>query len=114
MKDIGVNKIIPSKKEKDVLLIATDGDGVYKLNLKQLTLNHFLKEDTRKPNKMNGSIIKDIYMDSANRIWNVIYPTGITIYTENILLTNGSCTQPITLIQLDKQLYKRSYGRFGR
>ena len=31
---------------------------------------------------MNGSIIKDIYMDSANRIWNVIYPTGITIYTE--------------------------------
>ena len=37
---------------------------------------------TRKPNKMNGSIIKDIYMDSANRIWNVIYPTGITIYTE--------------------------------
>lgn len=82
MKDIGVNKIIPSKKEKDVLLIATDGDGVYKPDLKQLTLNHFLKEDTRKPNKMNGSIIKDIYMDSANRIWNVIYPTGITIYTE--------------------------------
>lgn len=82
MKDIGVNKIIPSKKEKDVLLIATDGDGVYKLDLKQLTLNHFLKEDTRKPNKMNGSIIKDIYMDSANRIWNVIYPTGITIYRE--------------------------------
>lgn len=82
MKDIGVNKIIPSKKEKDVLLIATDGDGVYKLDLKQLTLNHFLKEDTRKPNKMNVSIIKDIYMDSANRIWNVIYPTGITIYTE--------------------------------
>lgn len=82
MKDIGVNKIIPSKKEKDVLLIATDGDGVYKLDLKQLTLNHFLKEDTRKPNKMNGSIIKDIYMDSANRIWYVIYPTGITIYTE--------------------------------
>lgn len=31
---------------------------------------------------MNGSIIKDIYMDSANRIWNVIYPTGITIYSE--------------------------------
>lgn len=82
MKDIGVNKIIPSKKEKDVLLIATDGDGVYKLDLKQLTLNHFLKEDTRKPNKMNGSIIKDIYMDNANRIWNVIYPTGITIYRE--------------------------------
>lgn len=82
MKDIGVNRIIPSKKEKDVLLIATDGDGVYKLDLKQQRLIHFLQEDTRRPNKMNGSIIKDIYMDNANRIWNVIYPTGITIYTE--------------------------------
>lgn len=31
---------------------------------------------------MNGSIIKDIYMDQNNRIWNVIYPIGITIYSE--------------------------------
>lgn len=31
---------------------------------------------------MNGSIIKDIYMDQSNRIWNVIYPIGITIYSE--------------------------------
>lgn len=31
---------------------------------------------------MNGSIIKDIYMDRTNRIWNVIYPIGITIYSE--------------------------------
>ena len=82
MKDIGINKIIPSKKEKNVLLIATDGDGVYKLDLEKQKLVQFLKEDTRRPNKMNGSIIKDIYMDNANRIWNVIYPTGITIYTE--------------------------------
>lgn len=82
MKDIGVNKIIPSRKEQDVLLIATDGDGVYKLDLKQRKLSRFLQEDTRNPNKMNGSIIKDIYMDHANRIWNVIYPTGITIYTD--------------------------------
>lgn len=82
MKDIGINKIIPSKKEKNVLLIATDGDGVYKLDLEKQKLVQFLKEDTRRPNKMNGSIIKDIYMDNTNRIWNVIYPTGITIYTE--------------------------------
>lgn len=95
MKDIGINKIIPSKKEKNVLLIATDGDGVYKLDLNRKELVHFLQEDTRRPNKMNGSIVKDIYMDNANRIWNVIYPTGITIYTENILHTNGSCTRPI-------------------
>ncbi len=83
MTDIGVNNIIPNRKDSMEVLIATDGDGVYKLNLKNNHLSHFLKEDTHNLNKMNGSIIKDIYMDKANRIWNVIYPTGITIYSEN-------------------------------
>lgn len=32
--------------------------------------------------QMNGSIIKDIYIDTAHRIWNVIYPTGLTVYSE--------------------------------
>ena len=49
---------------------------------KKKELSHFLKEDNESFNKMNGSIIKDIYMDQNNRIWNVIYPIGITIYSE--------------------------------
>lgn len=64
------------------MFIATDGDGVYKLDVKKKELSHFLKEDYESFNKMNGSIIKDIYMDQNNRIWNVIYPIGITIYSE--------------------------------
>lgn len=80
--DIGVNAIIPNNLNPDEVFIATDGDGVYKLNTRNNHLVHFLKEDTHSLNKMNGSIIKDIYMDSANRIWNVIYPIGITIYSE--------------------------------
>lgn len=83
MTDIGVNNIIPNRKDSMEVLIATDGDGVYKLNLKNHHLSHFLKEDTHSINKMNGSIIKDIYMDKADRIWNVIYPSGITIYSES-------------------------------
>lgn len=82
MIDIGVNAIIQSKKNPDEVLIATDGDGVYKLNISQKKLMHFLQEDSKHPNKMNGSIIKDIYIDQSERIWNVIYPTGITIYSE--------------------------------
>lgn len=81
LKDVGINTIKPYKTPYEVL-IATDGDGVYKLNLKTHQLEHFLKEDYEKPNKMNGSIIKDIYIDKAHRIWNVIYPTGITVYSE--------------------------------
>lgn len=82
LKDIGVNTIIPNRKNCDEVFIATDGDGVYKLNIPQKELSHFLQEDNESLNKMNGSIIKDIYMDRTNRIWNVIYPIGITIYSE--------------------------------
>lgn len=82
LKDIGINTIKPYDKTPHEVLIATDGDGVYKLNLKTHHFTHFLKEDYEHPNKMNGSIIKDIYIDKAHRIWNVIYPTGITVYSE--------------------------------
>lgn len=82
LKDIGINTIKPYYKNRNEVLIATDGDGVYKLNLKTHHFTHFLKEDYEKPNKMNGSIIKDLYIDKAHRIWTVIYPTGITVYSE--------------------------------
>lgn len=82
LKDIGVNTIIPNRKNSEEVFIATDGDGVYKLNLTHKQLSHFLQEDNESLNKMNGSIIKDLYMDRTNRIWNVIYPIGITIYSE--------------------------------
>lgn len=82
LKDIGVNTIIPNRKNSEEVFIATDGDGVYKLNVAQKRLSHFLQEDNESLNKMNGSIIKDLYMDRTNRIWNVIYPIGITIYSE--------------------------------
>lgn len=82
LKDVGLNTVKPYKKEANEVLIATDGDGIYKLNFTSKKLSHFLKEDYRKWNKMNGSIVKDICMDKSNRIWSVIYPTGITVYTE--------------------------------
>lgn len=82
MVDIGVNTIIQSPNNPDEVLIATDGDGVYKLNIPQKKLTGFLQEDSKHPNKMNGSIIKDLCIDRSGRIWSVIYPTGITIYSE--------------------------------
>ena len=82
MVDIGVNTIIQSQKDPNEVLIATDGDGVYKLNIPQKKLTEFLQEDSKHPNKMNGSIIKDLCIDRSSRIWSVIYPTGITVYSE--------------------------------
>ena len=80
--DVSINIIKPYGNSGYEVLIATDGDGVYKLNLKDKTFRSFLAEDYSRLNRMNGSIIKDLCIDNDGRIWNVIYPTGITIYTE--------------------------------
>ncbi len=82
LQDIGVNTIIANKSNSKELLIGTDGNGVYKLDLQKNTLLPFLQEDSKTPNHMNGRIIKDMFMDNDGRIWNVVYPTGITIYNE--------------------------------
>ena len=82
MKDIGINKIIPDRKHPDTLYIATDGKGIYRLEVKRQHLAPFLREDPHTPNKMNGNIIKDIYQDLSGRLWSVVYPTGITVYSE--------------------------------
>lgn len=82
LNDVNINTIKPYNKNSDEVLIATDGDGVYRLNLKTHRFTHFLKEDYIQHNKMNGSIIKDLCIDKSNRIWSVIYPTGITVYSE--------------------------------
>lgn len=82
LRDIRINRIIPYYKSPNEILIATDGDGVYWLDMKAHDCKRFLQENYLLPNKMNGSIIKDIYIDTAHRIWNVIYPTGLTVYSE--------------------------------
>lgn len=83
MKDIGINKIIPDRQRPDTLYIATDGKGIYRLEVSRGYLAPFLREDPHTPNKMNGNIIKDIYQDLSGRLWSVVYPTGITIYSEH-------------------------------
>lgn len=82
LKDINVNNIIPNRKNPNELLIATDGGGVLCLDIARKKMSQFLKEDSKQLNKMNGNIIKDIYMDKANRLWCVIFPIGVTVYSE--------------------------------
>ena len=81
LKDIGINIVKPFFDSTTEVLVATDGDGVYKLDITTGELSRFLQEDNLHPNKMNGSIVKDILIDQEQRVWNVIYPTGLTVYT---------------------------------
>lgn len=82
MKDVNINAVIPFHNSEEEVLIATDGNGVFKLNLKSKELKSFISVNHHYSNKMNGDIIKDIYQDEEGRIWMAVFPTGITIYSD--------------------------------
>ena len=82
LQDINVNSIIASKENENEVLIATNGAGVYKLNLGTYELTNFLNADHNHSNKMNCNIINDIYIDDDQKLWMAVYPIGITVYSE--------------------------------
>ena len=79
--DITVNTIIANPKKIDEVLIATNGAGVYKLNLFTRELSPFLIADHNHSNKMNGNIVNDIFIDKDDKLWMAIYPVGITLFS---------------------------------
>lgn len=82
LRDINVNSIIANKDSNNEVLIATNGTGVYKLNLSTYQLTEFLNADHNHSNKMNGNIINDLYIDDDHKLWMAVYPIGITVYSE--------------------------------
>ena len=82
MNDVNINAVIPYRKSEEEVLIATDGNGVYKLNLKSKHLDPFISVNHHYSNKMNGNIIKDIYEDEDKRLWMAVFPQSITVYSD--------------------------------
>lgn len=82
LQDVSVNAIIASKSNPYEVLIATNGAGVYRLNLTSYRLTPFLSADHNHSNKMNGNIINDLYIDDNQKLWMAVYPTGVTIYLD--------------------------------
>lgn len=82
MNDVNINTVIPYRDSEDEVLIATDGNGVYLLNLRTGYLSPFFSGHYPYSNKMNGDIIKDLYQDTEGRIWMSVFPTGVTIYSD--------------------------------
>ena len=80
MKDVTMNKAILATPSTEEVLIATDGNGVYKLNMHTLELRSYLSS-YQTSEKMNGDIIKDIYLDDNGRAWMAVFPLSITIYS---------------------------------
>lgn len=77
LKDISVNVLKPLNEEE--LLVATDGEGVFRLNLDDYKTDSYLSADYEHYNKMNGNTINDLLIDEEDRIWMSIFPAGITV-----------------------------------
>lgn len=75
--DMSINAIKPLNNKE--LLIATDGAGVFKMNVDTYHTTPYIVADYNKNNGMNGNNIYDIYLDDEGRIWMANYPIGITI-----------------------------------
>lgn len=75
--DISINRI-RAFGEKEIL-IATDGAGVYKMNVETYESEPYIIADYKRYNAMNGNTINDIYVDDEQRIWMANYPIGITV-----------------------------------
>ena len=81
LKDVTMNDAVTARPSSEEVLIATDGNGVYKLNMNTLQLHSFLST-TQESDKMNGDIIKDIYLDEEGRVWMTVFPFSVTIYSD--------------------------------
>lgn len=61
------------------VLIATNGKGVFKMNIDSCRVEPYISANYDSYNEMNGDNIIDVYVDDEKRIWMVNSPGGITI-----------------------------------
>ena len=73
LKDVSITRI-KAFNDKEIL-IATDGAGVYKLNIDTYKCEPYIVADYSSYNSMNGNSIYDLYVD-GDRIWMANYPIG--------------------------------------
>lgn len=67
-----------AKTDKNTILIATDGAGVYQINAEtnEVTGRYITDEDDNK--NISGNTISDLYIDERNGIWISTYTNGIS------------------------------------
>lgn len=87
---ISLNKLIPNVPVRalvchteNTLLIATDGSGVYQVDMQTHKLvNHYVaNEDDERA--LSGNTVSDIYVDERNCLWITTYTNGISCLDPN-------------------------------
>ena len=66
------------------ILVATDGNGIYKLNTDFKTINHFT-EDVNNNYSLSSNGVYDICIDRENMLWVATYGGGVNFYNSNQL-----------------------------
>ena len=77
LSDVNIKRIIPFGERE--ILIATDGKGIYRMNIDTCYAVPYIVADYNIHNGMNGNNINDVHVDHEGRIWIANYPSGITI-----------------------------------
>lgn len=65
-------------KDKAVL-IATDGAGVYHLNMADYQMTEYLSADFENGHSVRTNRIADLFVDEQSRVWVADYPEGVTL-----------------------------------
>ncbi len=92
--DVSINRIC-TFGEKDIL-IATDGAGVYKMDVDTYRSEPYIVADFNRYNAMNGNTIYDIYVDNEQRILD-----GELSYR------HYRTQQPVQRLQMDKAFHRQ-------
>lgn len=66
-------------KDKAVL-IATDGAGVYHLNMADYQMTEYLSADFENGHSVRTNRIADLFVDEQSRVWVADYPEGVTLF----------------------------------
>ena len=78
LNDVMITRITALNKEE--VLIATDGQGVYRVNTDSCLAVPYIVANYNSYNEMNGNNINEIYVDEKQRVWASVYPMGVTLY----------------------------------
>ena len=74
------HRVSSLKKYRDgKVLIATEGIGVYCLNMDNYQISSFLNADSEKGGSIRRNRISDLFVDEHQRIWVADFPDGVSM-----------------------------------
>lgn len=81
--NIHINKVCKNLQNKSELLLATNGAGIFKLDLKRNLLKQAIERDDATTEQLKRSVVRDLYYDQNGKLWIASYLRGVFVYTSD-------------------------------